>query len=266
MVEIERRHDLLGQPRVRIVGDPHVEFFQHDVALGQHVLVLEDEAGHAVGLEFHHLRQLLARHALEIAGVIGRGEGVLVAADPQHGLGEFAGRMLAGALEHQMFEEMREPGFARRLVGRADLVPDHLRDDRGAVIGDHHHLQAVAEREAGGTFRSDRGLGKNALAGRTTVEARNGEERNGKAVSGHHDLSKIPDKIVRGDPRHHRPRRSRALSRRREMSLTIRHTCPGTDCIPCSAIPSARCRTRNSATASGSRAAAGSGNPASARP
>ena len=55
------------------------------------------------------LRQLLARHALEIAGVVGRGEGVLVAADPQHGLGEFTGGMLAGALEHQMFEEVREP-------------------------------------------------------------------------------------------------------------------------------------------------------------
>ena len=54
MVEIQRGHDLLGQPRVRIVGDAHVVFFEHDVALGQHVLILEDQAGHAVGLELHH--------------------------------------------------------------------------------------------------------------------------------------------------------------------------------------------------------------------
>ena len=55
-------------------------------------------------------------------------------------------------------------------------------------------------------------------------------------------------------------------SRRREMSLTIRHTYPETGCIPCSAIPSARCRTRSSTTASGSRAEAGSGIPVSAHP
>ncbi len=113
MVEIERGHDLLGQPRIRIVGDAHVEFFQHDVALGQHVLILEDETGHAVGLELHHAGELVARHALEIAGVIVGGESVLVATDLEYGLGELAGRMFGGALEHQMFEEMREPRFAR---------------------------------------------------------------------------------------------------------------------------------------------------------
>ena len=166
MVEVKRRHDLLGQPRIRVVGNAHIELFQHDVALGQHILVFQDQAGHAVGLEFHHLGQLLARHALEIAGVIGRGEGVFVAADAQHRLGKFADRMLAGALEHQMLEEMREPGFAWRLVGRADLVPDHLGDDGRAVIGDHHHLQAVLERERGGTFRRDRGLGQGVTGGK----------------------------------------------------------------------------------------------------
>ncbi len=156
MVEIQRRHDLLGQSRVRIVGDAHIELFQHDVALGQHVLILEDEAGHPVGLELHHFRQLLARHALEIAGVVDRGEGVFVAADPPHGVGEFTGGMFRRPLEHQMFEEMRQSRFARRLVGGADLVPDHLRDDGRAAIWDHDHLQAVAEGEAGGAFRRHR--------------------------------------------------------------------------------------------------------------
>ena len=189
VVEIERGHDLLGQPRIRVVGDPHVEFFQHDVALRQHVLVLQDQPGHAVGLEFHHLAELLARHALEIAGVVGGGEGVLVAADLEHGLGEFTGRMFGGALEHQMFEEMREPRFARRLVGGADLVPDHVRDDRRAVIRDHHDLQAVVEREAGGTLRGHRGLGENALAEKPMSRNRAARERNEEAVWGHHDLS-----------------------------------------------------------------------------
>ena len=182
MVEIERRHHLLGQPRIRIVGDPHVEFLEHDVALGQHVLVLEDEAGHAVGLECHHGRQLLARHALEIAGVVDRGEGVLVAADPQHGLGEFTGGMLGRPLEHQMLEEVRQSRFAGRLVGGADLVPDHLRDDGRTMIRDHHDLHAVAEGEAGGTFRRDRGLGERAAGGEGKHRDENCNERSGKAV------------------------------------------------------------------------------------
>ena len=150
VVEIERGHHLLVQARFRVVGDPHVVFLEHDVTLGQHVLVLQDEAGHAVGLELHHAGQLVARHALEIAGVVGRGEGVLVAADLEYGLGELASGMLGGPLEHQVFEKVREPRLAGRLVGGADLVPDHLRHDRRAMVLDHHDLQAVAEREACG--------------------------------------------------------------------------------------------------------------------
>ena len=42
---------------------------------------------------------------------------------------------------------MRDAGFARRLVGAAGLVPDHVRDDRGAVVGDDDDLHAVVEHE-----------------------------------------------------------------------------------------------------------------------
>ena len=87
--------------------------------------------------------QLLARDALEIAGVVARGEGVFLAADGGDHLGEAAGRILRGALEHQMLEEMREAGLARRLVGGADLVPDHVGDDRRAAVGNHHHFEPV---------------------------------------------------------------------------------------------------------------------------
>ena len=53
MVEVQRGVDLLAQPRARIVGDALVLLFQDDIALGQHDLVGEHQAGHAVGLEFH---------------------------------------------------------------------------------------------------------------------------------------------------------------------------------------------------------------------
>ena len=149
MIEIERRIHLLAEPARRIVGDAHVLLFEHDVELGFHHLVGEHEAGHAVGLERHHLLEVLARHALEKAGVVAGGEGVLLAADLGDVLRERAAGILLGALEHQMFEEMRQPGFARRLVGGADLVPDHVGDDRRAMIGDDDDFKAVVELEIG---------------------------------------------------------------------------------------------------------------------
>ena len=101
---------------------------------------------------------MLARDALEIAGVVGGGEGVLLAADRRHRLREASGRVLGGALEHQMFEEMRDAGLARRLVGGADLVPDHVGDDRRAPVRHDDDLEAVGEREVG-DVRLRRGVG-----------------------------------------------------------------------------------------------------------
>ena len=53
--------------------------------------------------------ELLARHALEIAGVVGGGEGVLVAADLKHGLGEFTGRVLAVPLNIRCSRKCASP-------------------------------------------------------------------------------------------------------------------------------------------------------------
>ena len=181
MIEIERRHDLLNKPRFRIIGDPHIVFFEHHVALGQHVLVLQDKTGHAVGLEFHHLAELFARHALVIAGVVSRGERVLIAAHVQHGLRELAGRVLAGTLEHQVFKEMGKARLAGRLVSRADLVPDHLCHHRRAMIGDHHHIESVGERERCRRRRGHRGLGKGARYEES--EGRNQRGENGNSVT-----------------------------------------------------------------------------------
>ena len=78
------------------------------------------------------------------AGIVAGGEGILLAADLGDVLREGVAGIFLGALEHQMFEEMRQAGFARRLVGGADLVPDHVGDDRRAMIGDHHDFKTVA--------------------------------------------------------------------------------------------------------------------------
>ena len=46
-----------------------------------------------------------------------------------------------------MLEEMGQARNAGRIVDRAHLEPQHLGDDRGAVIGDHQHLHAVVQGE-----------------------------------------------------------------------------------------------------------------------
>ncbi len=55
-----------------------------------------------------------------------------------------------------MLEEMREAGLAGRLVGGADLVPDHVRDHRRPAVGDDDDLHAVGEREARGALHFGR--------------------------------------------------------------------------------------------------------------
>ena len=147
MVEKERCLHLLRQAGSRIVGDPHVLLFEHDLQFRLHDVVGQHQAGHAVGLEFHQHLEMLARSALEIAGIVRRRERVLLAADVGHRLREQPLRVLLGAFEHQVLEEVRETGLARRLVGGADAIPEHMRDDRRAVIGNDDDLEPVGERE-----------------------------------------------------------------------------------------------------------------------
>ncbi len=137
------------------VLDPHPQLFQHHIALGQHFRVGQLEIRHAVRLHLHHERQAVLRDDLEIGGEIVMREGVVLSAIARDDARELAGRDLLRALEHQMFEEMRKAGLARRLVRRADFVPDHMRHDRRAVIGDHEHVHAVLKREGlgGGSCR-----------------------------------------------------------------------------------------------------------------
>src|SRR4051794_41768861 len=85
--------------------------------------------------------------------------------------------MLAGAFEHQVFEKVRQTGLARRLVGRADLVPDHLRDDWRAVVRYHQDLEAVAQCERGGWIRRHRGLCASAGRGERGSGEQYGKDR-----------------------------------------------------------------------------------------
>ena len=58
-----------------------------------------------------------------------------------------------------MLEKMRQPRFSGRLVGRAYLVPDHVRRDRDALVGNDHHFQSVGQGETG-DLGSSRGMSR----------------------------------------------------------------------------------------------------------
>ena len=109
VIEIKGGVDLLRKPAVRVVGDPHILLFEHDIKLGAHHRIGECQTGDAVGLERHHVLEMLARHPLEEAGIVARRERVLLPADRGDRQRETAVGMLRGALEHQMFEKVREP-------------------------------------------------------------------------------------------------------------------------------------------------------------
>lgn len=50
---------------------------------------------------------------------------------------------MRGALEAQMFDDVREPAAPRGVIGGADMVADVDRDQRDAVHRAQDHLQPV---------------------------------------------------------------------------------------------------------------------------
>ena len=65
MIEIERGIHLLAEPGRRIIRDPHILLFEHNIEFGANDVVGEHETGHPIGLERHHLLEVLPRHALK---------------------------------------------------------------------------------------------------------------------------------------------------------------------------------------------------------
>ena len=148
VIEIERRAPLLAERAVRRILHHLPALLEHHVALREHALGGGVQVAHPVGFHAHHQVEPVGGDALEIGGVIGRGEGVVVAAVLRDDPAELAVRQLVGRLEHQMLEEMRDARLPRRLVGRSDPVPDHVGDHRRTAVLDHHPHQPVVEGEA----------------------------------------------------------------------------------------------------------------------
>ena len=108
-----------------------------------------EQMPHPVALQPQRARQRRGGHRLEIVGAIEPGGAVIVRrADLLERFEEVAGRIFR-AVEHQMFEQVREARLARRLVLRSDMVPDRYRDHGSLVILVHEDAQPVGQREIG---------------------------------------------------------------------------------------------------------------------
>ena len=160
MVLIERRRHLLGEDVGGIVLGARAALLEDHLALGPHLLLVELEIEHAVGLHRHDRLEAVLGDALEVARHVVAGEGIVLATHARDLAGEGAGRDLVRRLEHQVLEEVGDAGDAGRLVGGARAVPHVVRDDGRAAVGNDHDLKAVGELElrdpAGGRARVQR--------------------------------------------------------------------------------------------------------------
>ncbi len=173
-----RRHALVDAS-VRLVLALAL-FVLHDAALLVE-LVLADRAeqmAHAV--RFHPQRHVErgGRHGLEIVRAVEPGRAVLVGRAGELERAEEFVLVILRALEHQVLEEMREAGLARRLVGRADVIPDADRDDRRLVIFADDDGEPVRQREA--RERNVDRVGRR--CGRRAAEA-GGQQQGGEAAA-----------------------------------------------------------------------------------
>ncbi len=150
---VERAADRLGQvrDRLRLVA---VVLAQHRALLERPVRLAQQQAAHPVGFEAdRELGPVRRQHRVEVGVVLG-GVGVDLGAQARRDVVEPAARDGARAAEHHVLQAVREAGLARRLVERAEAVPDRGLHDRRRVVLDHDDAQAVGERALRDGIRS----------------------------------------------------------------------------------------------------------------
>ena len=119
----------------------------HDLALVVEVVLVErvEQAAHPVGLEPQRGLEVVGRDGLEVVGAVDPRRPVEGAAGGGDQAEVVVAADVARALEHQVLEEVGEPGLARCLMPRSDVVPEVDGDDRREMVLADHDAQAVVE-------------------------------------------------------------------------------------------------------------------------
>ena len=75
------------------------------------------------------------------------GKSIINAAISGDNFGKLAGGDFFSTFKQQMFKKMGNTGFSILFIGCADLVPDHMSNNRRSVIGNNHNFHAIGERK-----------------------------------------------------------------------------------------------------------------------
>ena len=144
---LEQRH---RRQAVRAVLVGLAPLVQHDVALVVELRLRQSRQEKSHPVRFHPERQLegSGRHQFPIVRPVGVGRTIERGAGLLQREEEIAVVVL-GPLEHQMFEQVGEPGAPRPLVLRADVIPEVHGDNRTAVVFVDQQRQSVGEHMSG---------------------------------------------------------------------------------------------------------------------
>ena len=150
MIEVEVGVDQLVEDGERLAVDHRAALLQHHVPLRRHLGVHQLEVAHAVGFHAHRRLQVLLGKALEIVGRVVRGHRVVAPAQARHRGASSPDLSFFVDLNIRCSRKCATPDWPGDVVGAADAIPHHVRDDRRAAVGDDNDLHAVGERELAG--------------------------------------------------------------------------------------------------------------------
>jgi hypothetical protein len=194
-VAVEQLAKTLVSRPVRLVVDAQPALLLYGLALVVELLLRDHQRAHAIRFQEQRQFELVRGQRLEVQRQVAAGGAVHRAAVGEHLVEVLAVADVVRALEHHVLEQMGEAGATGSFVARADVVGDVQCDDRGAVILDELHAQAVGERDVGEFDADGSGLG---FAFRGTGHASREQDKNTHADCAIHGVTQGRWKSGRG--------------------------------------------------------------------
>ena len=165
----------LAQQRHRI-REVQVVLAEDGARLGAKVVLAVAQVPEAVRFQIHDRLQSVRAGDDVVGRPVAGGERVRVGPDPLDHRVVGLGRVLLGAPEHHVLEEVGVPGEAGlHLVPRPGAHHRVVGDDAGAVVVDAYHLQPVVELEGGDREREDPAIVLSRRAGRAGQDDSRGD-------------------------------------------------------------------------------------------
>ncbi len=140
-----RRQVEPGEAAVRLIHDVDADFFFHYVALVAQVFVINLQRAHAICFQPQNAIKRVARHGLVIVGYVVVGRAVQQTATGIDQLDVLHFRGVRRALEHHVFEQVREATAPLRLETKANFVVHADGNDRSRSVRRDDHFQAIRQ-------------------------------------------------------------------------------------------------------------------------